>query len=92
MDFQRWKAPPTIKNAIDMLYQGNVDLLAFDKMALTDEFSNAGFNPSQVVPVMPLFKTPYYVAASLTTSDYIIIKLQQAYDKLMSQHKIELVN
>lgn len=75
-----------------MFYQGHVDLLAFDKTALEGEFSNAGFDPSQVIPVMELFKTPYYFAVSLATTDETIIKLQQAYDKLISSKAIQPIN
>ncbi|WP_230425762.1 substrate-binding periplasmic protein [Spartinivicinus ruber] len=90
--FSRIESPPTLKSAINMLHQGHVDLLAFNNISFVLEFKNAGFDPSNVMAVMPLFTTPYYVAASLATSDEIIIQLQEAYDSLLRNNQIQLIN
>ncbi len=42
--------------------------------------------------MLPLFKTPPYMALSLSTSDDILKKLQKAYDALMKENIIKSVN
>jgi len=90
--FNKLLTPPKVENAIRMFFAERVDMIAFDDAVIHDEFQKYGFNSSDAFPVMPLFKTPPYMALSLTTSDEICKQIQDAYDALMKTNKIKLVN
>ena len=90
--FKQIHTPPQVEHAIRMIFAGRVDMIAFDDAVIKDEFKNFGFDANEVIQVMPLFKTPPYMAVSLTTSDEILQKLQKAYDELAGEGKIQLVN
>lgn len=91
-DFKRLQTSSTIEHIVRMFFKGRGDMLAFNDRTLEAEFGHFGFDPKAVVPVMPLFKTPPYMAVSLGTSDLLVEKLQHAYDVLMQENKIQLVD
>jgi len=91
--FTRLSTPPTVEQSLKMFFSGaRVDLIAFDDSVLDDEFKKFGYDKSRVVKVLPLFKTPPYMAVSLSTSDEMVTRLQKAYDDLLAEKKITLVN
>ncbi len=91
--FKHIYSPPKVENSIRMFFNGNrADFLAFDDSVIEEEFKNLGFDLSEVVKIIPLFKTPPYMAASLNTSDEMVARLQKAYDELLKANKIKLVN
>ena len=90
--FDNVSTPPQVENTIRMLFAGRIDMIPFDDSVIESEFTHFGFKTADVVKVLPLFKTPPYMALSLNTPDSILIKLQKAYDELLKSHKIKLVN
>ena len=90
--FAKLETPATVESAIRMFFNERVDMIAFDDAVIQDEFKNFGFDYAEVVQVMPLFETPPYMALSLSTSDEILEKMQKAYDELLEEQKINLVN
>jgi polar amino acid transport system substrate-binding protein len=91
--FSLLETPPKVENSVKMFFKGDrVDLIAFDDSVIEEEFKKFGFDPGDVVKVLPLFKTPPYMAVSLGTSDIVLTRLQKAYDELLKARKIKLVN
>jgi len=90
--FNNLELPPKVENSIHMFFHGRVDMIAFDTSVMKEEFSKLGYNVNDVVQVIPLFRTPPYMALSLSTSDKILKKLQAAYDQLLKEKKIKPVN
>lgn len=90
--FTKVSTPPKVENAVRMFFGGRVDMIAFDDAVIQQEFTKFGFDPADAVRVMPLFTTPPYMALSLATPDEVLHKLQKAYDELMREGKIKLVN
>ncbi len=87
--FTKLELPPKVENSINMFFHGRADMIAFDQAVMKEEFSKLGYNVNEVVRIMPLFKTPPYMALSLSTSDTILKKLQTAYDQLLKEKKIK---
>ncbi len=85
-------APGTVEQMIKMFHKNRADMIAIESISMADEFNHYGFDASQVVPVMPLFTAPPYIAVSLSTSDEMVEKLRKAYDTLLLAHKITLIN
>jgi polar amino acid transport system substrate-binding protein len=81
-----------VENAIKMIFKKRVKLIAFDSAVMKKECENLGYNANQLVEVIPLFRTPPYMALNLKASDHILQKLQQSYDQLLKEKKINLVN
>ena len=84
--------PPKVGQTIKMFFAGRFDMIAFDDAVMEAEFKNFGFDHTEADHVLPLFKTPPYMALSLSTSDDILKKLQKAYDALMKENIIKSVN
>ena len=91
-NFPHLETPPTVENAIMMFFKGRADLIAFDSSVMKEEFTKFGFSVDDVVPAMPLFQTPPYMAVSPSTSDAVLLKLQKAFDGLKAEGQIEPVN
>lgn len=66
--------------------------MAFDNISMYPESKNVGQDSTRLVEVMPLFKTPPYIAMSLVTSSKLIEKITQAYDALVLEGKIKMIN
>ncbi|MFT4929500.1 MAG: polar amino acid transport system substrate-binding protein [Phenylobacterium sp.] len=90
--FGRLQTSSTIEHIVRMFFKGRGDLLAFNDTTLKAEFEHFGFEPSEVVPVMPLFETLPYMAVSLATPDAMVQRLQQAYDALVVEGQITFAN
>lgn len=91
--FTKLQTPAKVELSLRMFFSGErVDLIAFDDSVIDEEFKKFGFDKSKVVKVLPLFKTPPYMAVSLSTSDELLARLQKAYDELLAGKKIALVN
>lgn len=90
--FPNLATPTAVVHSIRMLFKGRIDMIAFDDAVLKYEFESHGFDVNHISRVMPLFKTPPYIALSLATSDEILEKLQKSYDQLIKDKKIDLVN
>jgi polar amino acid transport system substrate-binding protein len=90
--FTKLQTPARVEQAIKMFFNGRSEMIAFDDSVIVEEFNSLGFDQNDVVRVMPLIKTPPYMALSHSTSDDILEKLQKAYDILLTENKIELVN
>ena len=90
--FTNLNTPSKVEHTIKMFFKDRFDMIAFDDSVLAAEFKNLGHDFSEVVQVLPLFKTPPYMALSLSTSDKILEKIQKAYDILLKENKIKLVN
>lgn len=91
-EFPNLETPSRVEHAVKMFFHGRTDLIAFDSAVLKDEFTRLGFDPAEVVEVMPLFNTPPYMAVSTGTPDAIVERLQTAYDELLKENAFELVN
>jgi polar amino acid transport system substrate-binding protein len=90
--FTNLVTPSKTKHAIKMFFRERFNLLAFNDEVIAEEFNNIGLDPADAISVMPLFRTPPYMALSLRTSDDIRKKIQKAYDELLDENKIKLVN
>ncbi len=90
--FEKLQTPPTAQSILQMFFKGRTDMLAFDDATLKAELDYLGLDHTKAIKVMPLFKTPPYMAVSLGTSDKVVERLRQAYDSLLQSHQIELVN
>lgn len=91
--FTKLQTPSRVELSLKVFFSGErVDLIAFDDSVMEEEFKKFGYDRSKVVKVLSLFKTPPYMAVSLSTSDEMVTRLQNAYDDLISAKKIALVN
>ncbi|WP_108652436.1 substrate-binding periplasmic protein [Dongshaea marina] len=90
--FHNLYTPHAVELTIKMFFYDRFDMIAFDDSTMKSEFSHYGWDPNRAVHVMPLFRTPPYIALSLATPDSIKLKLQEAYDSLMKEEMVELVN
>jgi polar amino acid transport system substrate-binding protein len=90
--FSKLQTPARIEQAIKMFFKERTDMIAFDDSVIADEFNNLGFDLNDVERVMPLFSAPPYMALSYSTSDDVFEKLQKAYDELLKENKIKLIN
>jgi polar amino acid transport system substrate-binding protein len=90
--FNKLLVPPAIEQGLRMFYKGRGDMMAFDNISMYPESKNVGQDSTRLVEVMPLFKTPPYIAMSLVTSSKLIEKITQAYDALVLEGKIKMIN
>ena len=90
--FAKLETPTDVSTAIKMFFSKRADMIAFDDAVLKDEFKKAGYDDSGIEKVISLFNTPPYMALSLSTPDEILEKLRTAYDELLKENKIKLVN
>lgn len=90
--FTKVQTPILLEQSIKMFFRKRVPLIAIDESSMSVEFAHVGMDTSKVVKVMTLFSAKPYLAASLGTDDKIIKKLQRAYDELLREKLIELVN
>ncbi len=77
---------------IQLFFRGGADLTILDTSVLKEGFANLGHDQKEIVMVFPMFRTPPYMALSLSTSDEVVQRLQLAYDELMAEGEINLVN
>ncbi|MCJ8271848.1 MAG: transporter substrate-binding domain-containing protein [Psychrosphaera sp.] len=90
--FSKLQTPALLEQAIKMFFRKRVPLIAIDDSSMSVEFAHAGLDSTKVEKVMTLFLAVPYLAASLSTSDELIEKLQKAYDELLAEKAIELIN
>ncbi|MBF0452297.1 MAG: transporter substrate-binding domain-containing protein [Candidatus Magnetomorum sp.] len=90
--FTQLYTPAAVENAIKMIFKKRINLIAFDNTVMKKECANFGFDSRELVEVIPLFKTPPYMALSLKTSDSILQQLQRSYNELFKEKKINGVN
>ena len=90
--FTKLQIPSAVENSVKMFFGKRVSLIAFDSAVMEKECVNAGYEPNDLVKVIPLFKTPPYMALSKQTSDNILQILIKSYNQLSQAKKIKLVN
>lgn len=90
--FNKLMTPRTLEQSVQMFLKGKAPIIALDDNSVALEFSSLITDPSMFVKIMPLFKAAPYMALSKKTNPKILKKLQDAYDELMAQGEIELVN
>lgn len=90
--FRRLMTPRTLEQSVKMFVKGRAPLIAIDDNSIAAEFSEIINDRGNFVKVMPLFNAPPFMALSNSTNDKILLKLQQAYDELLAQGEIDLVN
>jgi len=90
--FTKLQISSAVEKAVKMIFGRRAKFIAFDSSVMEKECLNAGFAPGDLEKVLPLFKTPPYVALSNQTSDKILNKLSKSYKQLYKERKINLVN
>lgn len=90
--FTKLQIPSAVENSVKMFFGKRARLIAFDSAVMEKECLNAGYDPNDLIKVIPLFETPPYMALSKETSDTILEKLIQVYNHLYKTKKIKLVN
>lgn len=90
--FDKLLTPRTLEQTVDMFIKGKAPLIAIDDNSIIAEFSEVIEQRSKFVKVLPLFNAPPFMALSNSTDDATLIKLQKAYDALLAEGEIELVN
>tara|TARA_R110002124_G_scaffold70290_4_gene188709 strand:- start:69410 stop:70177 length:768 start_codon:yes stop_codon:yes gene_type:complete len=70
----------TSKQMWSMLFNGRIDLVLTNYMALDREITQAGFDASNIAPYLSLanFPTELYIATGLATSNKVIVRLASA--------------
>ena len=81
-----------LDQSIQMFMRGRVDLIAADENSIVDAIERFGYDPKRVEKVMTLFEAPMYIAMSLDSDPQLVQRLQRAYDELLADGEIELVN
>ncbi len=90
--FHNLMTPRTLEQSVKMFVKGRAPLIAIDDHSIMSEFSDILHERDMFVKVMPLFSAPPFMALSNATDDSILLKLQRAYDALLAEGQIDLVN
>ncbi|MBV8466653.1 MAG: transporter substrate-binding domain-containing protein [Burkholderiales bacterium] len=88
LHFPNITVAPSVESAIKMFFAQRTRMIAVDDAVLGSEFEAAGFHAEGAVAIMPLFKTPPYLAVSKQTSDETVRRIRDAYEALVREGKI----
>lgn len=76
-NFKNLQITSRVDKAIKLFESKRADLIAFDDVVMNAEFKSAGVNPDIAEKVIELFKTPPYLAFSLTTPHEVVEKFRK---------------
>ena len=78
--------------AVRTFINGRSDLLAFNERDTETELIYYGVDPGRVQKLLRLFDTPSYMALSTSTSDKVLLQLQNSFDELLKSKSIKLID